>query len=69
MSQADIIKFLENNKSNWFSAKDLSNKMDVGVNTLRTNLLRLYRYNEILRKETRIHNYQNVISYLWRYKE
>ena len=49
MSQQDVYKVLKRNKR-WMTAIEIAKKLNAGVQSIRINLMVLFRHNEVLRQ-------------------
>lgn len=68
MTQAEVLKFLRKNPDKWFLAEEIAKKLRnlQGINTIRANLSRLFKQNEVFRKEKT--NYYRKRYYVWKFK-
>jgi len=67
MSQEDVLDFLKSNPGEWFSSKDMSEKMDPTNSSIVDNLKILRRWNLVIFKSVR--GKYNKLAYSYKHKE
>lgn len=66
MSQETIMQILKKNPNKWFTIQEISKKTNVNKSTAANSLTKLFKHNEIFRKNTR--NKKGYSIYLYKYK-
>lgn len=62
--EGKIQKFLEMNPEEWFTTKEIGIELEISTGDMLKSLARLYKYNEILRRQK---TYRSHL-YVWRFK-
>ncbi len=64
ISQAEVLEFLEKNQDEWFTSKQLSEKLDITPGSCTSNITKLVRHRLIRRRES-----GKRYCYEYRYKD